>query len=318
VERDGKRDPTAEGVGFTWPRGFKRIPDQEWTAAPIDDMARSYDRVRRHTWYANLDPVVDELEHELRPGDVLMDYSGGTGILIDRLGRRIGDRPVGMLIVDASPKFLRFALEQLREDERVAFRLLAYLRDEKRLETLGEAVEPMIRERGVDAISCTNAIHLYPDLDATLGSWAAVLRSGRRAFINSGNILDPRAPAGEWIIDTTVDRERMAAHAAYRERVFLPPRPLERYLAALAHAGFTVEDAHALTIYARVADWYEFLRTYDDAVLGWIGGSPKIDGRTPDSDARRDRHELLRRSLDELFGGAETFPCRWTFIRARR
>ena len=39
----------------------------------------------------------------LRDGEVLVDYSGGTGILLDRLRLRIFDRRVGMLIADSSP-----------------------------------------------------------------------------------------------------------------------------------------------------------------------------------------------------------------------
>ena len=53
-------------------------------------------------------------------GDVLVDYSGGTGILARRLLDRIGERETGIVIVDASPKFLRLALEKLGDDPRVA------------------------------------------------------------------------------------------------------------------------------------------------------------------------------------------------------
>ena len=76
----------------------------------------------------------------------------------------------------------------------------------------------------------------------------------RRVFVNSGNMRNPRAKPGEWILDETVwviddlaeslvrsdpryaryrealdDAERMSARA-YRDRVFLAPRPLAYYL----------------------------------------------------------------------------------------
>ena len=51
-----------------------------------------------------------------------MDYSGGTGILVDRLKLRVFDRQVGMLIVDSSAKFLRVALEKFRDDPQVGLR----------------------------------------------------------------------------------------------------------------------------------------------------------------------------------------------------
>ena len=328
---------------YVWPDGFERVPREEWVDRPIDDLARSYDRVRRHGWYANLDPVVEELRAYVHPGDILMDYSGGTGILVDRLRSRIGDLAIGMLIVDASAKFLRFAVDVLRGDPRTAFRLLRYLKDAGRLQSLEEVIDPPVLWRGVDAIACTNAIHLYPELDRTLASWSALLRPARYVFINSGNILDRDAASDEWIIDTTVavlnevaerlvrederyaahravltDRARMAAYGEYRDQVFLPPRALSRYLESLERTGFAVENASARRIIATVSEWHEFLKTYSDAVLGWIGGTEKVEGRVPGADALRDRDEVLRRSLGELFGGADTFPCRWTFIRAKR
>ena len=74
------------------------------------------------------------------------------------------DARAGVVIVDSSPKFLRVALEKFRDDPLVAFRLLRYRKDEKRLERLDEALGAPLLERGVDVIVSTNAVHLYPDL----------------------------------------------------------------------------------------------------------------------------------------------------------
>ena len=70
----------------------------------------------QHSWYRNLDPTVEELAHLLADGDILVDYSGGTGILVDRLKLRMFDTQAGAVIVDSSPKFLRVALEKFRDD----------------------------------------------------------------------------------------------------------------------------------------------------------------------------------------------------------
>ena len=324
---------------FGWGE-FGRIPDEDWVTQPVDSFGLHYDTVENHGWYRNLDLTVEQLAADLREGQVLIDYSGGTGILLDRLRLRIFDRQVGMLIVDSSPKFLRVALDRFRSDERVAFRRLRYLKDEKRLQYVDEVVpEGFV----ADALVSTNAIHLYDDLDNTLRAWARVLRPGGRVRINSGNLRNPRAGENEWIIDETVyvvhevatgivrtddryeayrpvldDEERMRAYLDYRDRVFLAPRPLEYYVGALEGAGFAIEEVTERTIEADVEEWYGFLAAYADAVLGWVGGSAKVDGAPASDEAAEDRLRLLHDALAVIFGGRETFLCCWTYITATR
>jgi SAM-dependent methyltransferase len=326
---------------FAWPEGFVRIPDEDWVERPVDAFGLHYDTVENHGWYSNLDLTVEQLAADLRDGHVLIDYSGGTGILLDRLRLRIFDRQAGMVVVDSSPKFLRVALDKFRHDERVAFRRLRYLRDERRLEYVDEALGEGFPD--ADELVSTNAIHLYDDLDGTLRGWARVLRPGGRVRINSGNLRNPRAGENEWIIDETVyvvhevatglvrtdprwagyrevldDEERMRAYLAWRDRVFLAPRPVEHYLEALRHAGFTIDDVTERTIEADVEEWYEFLAAYADAVLGWVGGSAKVDGAPASEEAAADRLALLHESLSTIFGGRPTFRCCWTYITATR
>ncbi len=324
---------------FAWPEGFDPIPSESWTADPVDEFGLAYDHVNEHSWYANLDPTVVELASTLRPGDILMDYSGGTGILLDRLKLRMFDAPVGTVIVDSSPKFLRVAVEKFRDDPRVGFRLLRFLKDERRLERVDEVVGAPMINRGFDVISSTNAIHLYTDLPDTVKAWHAVLKSGGKVLINSGNIRNPRARSSEWILDETVwvvadlaqgivrshpdyvqyrplltDEARMAKHAAFRDQVFLAPRPLDFYLEAFRDGGFEVEGVREATIEAGVQDWYEFLTAYHGAVLGWVGGTEKIDGTAPTEAAVTDRLRLMRQSMDLLFANRSTFNACWTYI----
>src|SRR5690349_14038480 len=189
-----------------FPEGFARVLDEDWTRQPLGELALKYDTVENHGWYANLEPTVDALDRMLLDGHVLVDYSGGTGILADRLLRRIGERRIGIVIADASPKFLRLSLEKFRDDDRVAFRWLRFLKPEGRLATLDEVLEEPLRSHGVDALVSTNAIHLYYDLEDTLASWARVLRAGAPCLVQSGNIGNPAAADDEWIIDATVER----------------------------------------------------------------------------------------------------------------
>jgi hypothetical protein len=53
-------------------------------------------------------------------------------------------------------------------------------------------------------------------------------------------------------------------------------------------------------------------------VLGWAGGSEKVDGEPATAEAAAERLELLRTSLDTIFGGRPTFRCCWTYITATR
>jgi SAM-dependent methyltransferase len=327
---------------FTWPGGFARIPDEDWTRQPVDQFGLNYDSVGEHGWYKNLEPTVAQVLAALEPGRVLVDYSSGTGILAKRILDRVS-YPVGLLNVDASAKFLRVALENFRDDPRVAFRLLRWLKDEKRLERLDEVASPGVFSPGADVLTATNAIHLYYDLDDTLASWTRVLRPGGLAFVCSGNMYNPHAPAENWIIDNTVakvneiaaeavashaafeeyratldDSELMARHRKLRDKVFVPVRPLDLYVSAFEKAGFSVLHVFDETITASVDEWYQLLATYNDGVLSWVGGSEKVEGSVPSQAAIQDRLFLIRYSLDKLFPGQASFPCAWTYLTCRR
>ena len=318
------------------------MPDDHWVGRAPEELALRYDAVQNHGWYHNLDPTVRDLAAYLGDGDVLLDYSGGTGILAERLLAELGERQVRILIVDASPKFLRVALDKLGSDERVAFRAIRYLKNERRLETVHEVVDVAVLERGFDAVSATNAIHLYHDLEGTLRSWREALRPGGRVFVQSGNIGVPELPEGGWIIDETVEAINEAAteivrgddrYAAYRQglddavrrdrynelrrRFFLPVRPLAYYLAAFDRAGFQVRAVEHTAVEATIGDWTDFLAAYHDGVLGWVGGSERIEGTPPSDAAVDDRLRLLGESVERVFQ-APSFQAVWTYLEAER
>ena len=325
-----------------WPSGFACVPDEPWVSIPLDELARGYDTVENHGWYRNLEPTLDTLQDLVGDGQIIMDYSGGTGILADRLLRRLPERCFGVLIVDSSPKFLRMAVEKLGEQERVAFRLIRFLREERRLQLVDEVLDRAILARGVDVLVSTNAIHLYYDLRDTLASWRRVLKTGGALHVQSGNIRNPDAGGDEWIIDETVeaihqaavaivrqrdrfssfregldDRKRMAHYASLRRKYFLPVRELDYYVAALGNAGFDDVTATKSTIQARVDEWRDFLAVYHEGVLGWAGGVEKIDGQPPAPEVIPDRLALLQVAMEQVFDGKETFAACWTYINAR-
>lgn len=326
-------------MSAVWPPGFVRVPDEEWTRAPVASLAQKYDAVGKHGWYENLDPTVRDVAEFLREGHVVVDYSGGTGLFIERLLAARPSLAFGIVDVDSSPKFLAMALAKLRDEPRVAFRLLGYLKDERRLQSLDEVLDAPLRERGLDAVVSTNAVHLYRDLVPTLASWARLLRPDGRVFVQSGNIRNPDAEKEAWIIDDTVealqssarrivredarfarhraalaDAARMEAHAAFRHKVFLPPRPLSHYLDAMRAAGLRPMDVRTRAVRAKASEWHEFLAAYSDAVLGWVGGHEKVDGRAPSKEDLADRVTLMRLALDDVLAGRETFDATWTYV----
>ncbi len=326
-----------------WPEDFSRIPRSDpWVASPIETLARKYDTVENHGWYRNLEPTLDDLQSCVKDGDLIIDYSVGTGILVDRLLKRLPRLQAGCILVDASPKFLRLALDKLGDDDRTAFRWIQYVKSERRLQTLDEVLPDSIRTRGVAAICSTNAIHLYYNLPETLRSWARFLRPGGSTLVQSGNINNPNAASDWWIIDSTVehlqeiaeemvrsdetyaefravldDAERMAAYGGLRKKYFLPVRPLDYYLDQLRGAGLEIERVYERPIEARVDEWCDFLSAYHDGVLGWAGGTEKISGVPPSDETIELRLQLLRESLSQLFGGADTFDACWTYITCR-
>lgn len=328
-------------MSFAWPPGFRRVPDEDWTRAPVDTLAEKYNRVERHGWYANLDPTVEDLRSWLREGDVWLDYSGGTGILIDRVLQARPDGGFGVVNVDSSPKFLALSLQKLGHDPRVAFRLLRFLKEERRLQLLDEALDAALVGR-VDALSSTNAIHLYHDLPDTLRSWHRVLRPGARVHVQSGNVA-AAGPEGRWIIDETVeaigraardlvraqpryaayrsaleDAGRMARHDEVRKKFFLPARPLSYYVDALREAGFGDVRVETRPVRARTREWFEFLQVYHEGVLGWVGGSERVEGHAPSEQALDDRRDLMWDSLRQVVGGRDAFEATWTYVTCRR
>jgi len=326
-------------LAFHWPESFQRIPPEPWVDTQIEDLALNYDTVENHGWYSNLDYTVKEIGVFARKGDILIDYSGGTGILAKRLLDRFGSKDVGIIIVDSSPKFLRLALEKFKNEPRMSFRHIRFIKEEKRLERVDEILGTEILKRGVDGVISTNAIHLYFNLATTLRAWHSVLRPWGRVFIQSGNIKNPEIPDDEWIIDETVevihvkamdivkshdsfqqysavldDAEYMSSHDTLRKKYFLPVRPLEYYLDALRTEGFEVTTVRHQRIPARVTEWYDFLSVYHEGVLGWVGGAERIVGKSASEEVIGDRLAILRLAMEKVFNNAFEFGASWTYI----
>ena len=326
---------------MSWTFDFTRVPKEPWTELPLEELAMKYDTVEEHGWYDNLIPTVEMLLDAHTPDELILDYSGGTGILVDRLFRAEKPAP-HVLIVDSSPKFLRLALEKNKKNHKVGFRLIQYLREKRRLQLLEEVLSESFYTRKADGLVSTNAIHLYYQLPQTLRSWKGALRKGARVHIQSGNIRNPDADPNVWIIDETVgaihqtamdivrnqheyatlrhlldDDAYMKAHDALRKKYFLPVRPRSFYTDALVEAGFEEENTSYSYIDARVDQWYDFLVVYHEGVLGWVGGAQKITKKSASAEEIALRKELMWKAMQTLFSGNDTFQTVWTYLNVR-
>ncbi len=102
--------------------------------------------------------------------------------------------------------------------------------------------------------------------------------------------------------------ERMRQHADHRDRVFMKPRPLEFYTDALQRAGLSVTEVREKTIEANVSEWFELMTAYHESVLGWVGGTKRLDGAPPTPEALDDPDDHhAPGDGDDLFAGRETF-----------
>lgn len=326
-----------------WPTGFIQIPEEAWAQNALEELAMKYDTVEEHGWYDNLDATVEQLIERYDSESIILDYSGGTGILTDRLMRAAAENAPKVLIVDSSPKFLRLALEKLKDNPKVAYRLIRYLRSDKRLQSLEDVVDPILYQNGVDAVVSTNAIHLYYGLSDTMRSWNDILCSDGRILAQSGNIRNPDAPKGSWIIDETVEhihravleivkgnpkydtlqeslenQDYMMAHDRLRQKYFLPVRDLSYYTNCISEAGFTLESVRLRTIEARVDQWYSFLEVYHEGVLGWVGGAEKITKTDASQEMVQLRKKLMWEGMQQIFFQKDSFDAVWTYITARK
>ena len=326
---------------MAWPKNFQCIPNQNWVDEPLQKLAKKYDTVEEHGWDDNLNITVSQLSKTFGPNDIIIDYSGGTGILTSRLMRTMKNNCPQIIIVDSSPKFLRLALEKFCTDERVAFRLIPFDRKEKRLATLEECIDDSILKRGVDGIVSTNAIHLYYELDKTLRSWKEILRPDGYLHVQSGNIRNPNNK-DSWIIDETVEHlndaairlvssqdsfislrkfldndEHMKAHDKLRKKYFLPVRDLDYYTKSLIETRFEIKDIQCHPINASVDEWYDFLSVYHEGVLGWVGGAEKVNNQKVSSHFVSLRKALMRLAMEDIFKGSDSFQAAWTYITAQ-
>ena len=265
----------------------------------------NYDTVENHGWYGNLDHTVEQVGEYARRGDVLVDYSGGTGIFAKRLVDWLGQKPVGS-IVDLSPKFLRLSLKKFRDESRLAFRRIRFLKEERRLEHVDEVLGDTFLERGIDGLVTTNAIHLYFNRPETVRAWRRVLRHSGRLFIQSGNIRNPEMPDEKWIIDETVE-------VIHREAIVIVK---EYYLDILRDEGFEVTSVCRRRIPTRVDEWYEFLSVYHEGVLGWVGGAEKVTGSAPSEATVEARLSLMATAMERTFQGRDECGASCTYVTA--
>jgi hypothetical protein len=60
------------------------------------------------------------------------------------------------------------------------------------------------------------------------------------------------------------------------------------------------------------------MTAYHDTVLGWVGGTKKLDGQAATPEALEDRMTIMRAAMETIFAGRSTFNACWTYITCEK
>jgi ubiquinone/menaquinone biosynthesis C-methylase UbiE len=316
---------------------MERITNDDFLNSDVTEFALDYDKVKFHTWYDNLNYLVTLSKEYFNENDLIMDYSCGTGIFSERLLNNMENIP-NILMMDASPKYLKLSYEKFKENDKFLFRLMSFLKDENRLQTIKESIGED-KDGFLNGIICTNAIHLYPNVESTVKEWCDSLVSGGKLLINSGNILNGNKNIDSVLIDQTVNdiAERsygivmnseqygqyldlinnfdyINKHNDLRDKYFLPIKPIEYYTDIIENNGFKITEIRTDSVNANVDEWFDFLKVYHEGIIGWVGGSKKITGVEPTDEDINNRIEIIKTALNLIFENKETFKASWNYI----
>lgn len=325
-----------------WPQGYDRIPDEDWLRRPVDESAMRYDKHGANAFRRNWDPTVAQVLTVLDESKVLLDYSCGTGLFAESLLQHV-THPARIINVDVSPKYLRLVADKFRHDDRVSLRLQKRVDTEGQFQCVDEVVGDVFLNRGIDILTSTNAVHLYPNIADTFQSWHRVLRRDGLALVSTGDMSNPKRPGSDWRLHDTVaavsefarevvrtearfekyrhiidDTAVMSAYEEMRRRVYPPIKPIDLYLDALSEAGLKPLHHFEGWIDISTAELTDALLPYHDVILGWIGGSQHVEGKLPSQGALRDRFFLIKYCVDKFYAAQHNFRCPWTYITCRK
>ena len=314
-----------------------KIIDESFLKSDVTEFALGYDRVKNHTWYDNLNYLVELSNEYFNDDDFIMDYSCGTGIFPERLLKSTVSCP-RILMMDSSPKYLKLSYDKFGNNYKFFFRLMKYLKEENRLQTIDESMGKDYKEL-LDGIICTNAIHLYSTISDTIKSWDKLLVKGGKLLINSGNIFNSSMDSESKLIDQTVneiaklsyrivketpkyskysdlinDVDYIKKHDSLRDKYFLPVKNIEYYTDEILKNNFKILEIKTINIDARVDEWFEFLKVYHEGIISWVGGANKITGVEPKKDEVEDRIDIIKLALNEMFNNNNDFKACWNYI----
>lgn len=339
-------EPTAIGtrseLDYGWPTGIVRIPGEDWTRDAIDESALRYDKHENNVFGATWDPVIAQVLSVLNENTIMVDYSCGTGQFTERILRHFNGS-IRILNVDVSPRYMRIAVDRFRDDRRVALRLLGKDRNGGKLERLDTVAKEIIEEPGVDVLTATNAIHLYPDLQATLESWYRVLRPGGLVIFTTGDMISSSGASSSWSLHDAVgtvndlakeviekepmfkkyltkigDSDILEKYSALRKRVYPSPKSIDLYLKLLSDVGIPAQYHFERTINVSIEDMIDALAPYHDIVLGWVGGSKKVEGYSPTPESVHDRLFLIRYCVEKLYASREYYQFGWKYFTCKK
>lgn len=137
-----------------------------------------------------------------RPGDLVLDFAGGSG-WVSELLNRFGMHPV---LLDYSELQLSYARARFAADTRVG----AYTRLDL---VAGDGMKLPFADGSFDGIVCMNALHHMPSYETVLREMARILKPGGRAVFGE---------PGEWHARAPLSQVGMRDYGDLEKNIYLP------------------------------------------------------------------------------------------------
>jgi hypothetical protein len=106
----------------------------------------------------------------------------------------------------------------------------------------------------------------------------------------------------------------MEKYNQLKNKYFLPIRNIEYYTSSLYENGFIINEIKTIDVKSNVNEWFDFLKVYDEGILGWIGGVEKVSGDIANLVDIQNRLDIMEEAINIIFNNNNNFSANWNYI----